>query len=339
MAHSPLTDVTLESKVAFLCQPTSFPDPTFNVEAVETHMSWVFLTDNYAYKLKKPVCYEFLDFSTLDSRHYFCEEEVRLNRRLAADVYLGVEPLTVDTMNRLQLGGPGKVIDWLVKMCRLPENQMLDYAIRNGEASEGDMDAVAARLAAFYRDSIPIAVDREQYRYRLLKNIDAHQQELVSWGYQCPDGQVETICSALRGTLQSAAALFDERAAMGKIIEGHGDLRPEHIFLRPNLVIIDCLEFSRELRIIDTADELAFLALECERLGAASLGQRLLETYRLISGDGMPGELVGFYQAYRAILRAAIALRHLKEERFRSSPSWRQRAAAYLKLAEQHILI
>jgi len=302
-------------------------------------MSWVFLTDNYAYKLKKPVCYEFLDFRTLESRHYFCEEEVRLNRRLAEDVYLGVEPLIIDTMNRLQLGGSGKVIDWLIKMFRLPENQMLDYAIRNGKASEADMDAVAARLAAFYQDCVPIDINREQYRCRLLKNIDAHQHELLDQDYQFPDGQVETICSALRGTIQKAAALFNERTATGKIIEGHGDLRPEHICLRPNLVVIDCLEFSRELRILDTADELAFLALECERLGAANLGLRLLETFRLISGDGVPAELVSFYKAYRAILRAAIALRHLKEERFRCSPRWRQRAAAYLRLAEQHIRI
>ena len=328
-------DITLESKVAFLRQPTSFPEPTYRVEAVETHMSWVFLTDNYAYKLKKPVHYEPLDFRAPESRHFYCEEEVRLNRRLAPDVYLSVEPLTVDSMNHLQLGGSGAAVDWLVKMCRLPMDQMLDYAIGNGEASVTDMDAIAARLAAFYRDCASVALDPALYRQRLLTNIDNHRQELCFPDYQLPVRQIQDICIALRDVLQNEAARFDERIKAGRIVEGHGDLRPEHICLRPNLVIIDCLEFSRELRIIDTADELAFLALECERLGAASLGLRLLETFRRISGDELPAPLVRFYRGYRALLRAAIAVRHLKEEKFRYSPAWRQRAGEYLLLARQ----
>ena len=338
MALPPATDaVTLESKVAFLRQPTSFSEPAYRVEAIETHMSWVFLTDGYAYKLKKPVHHEFLDFRTAAARRYYCEEEIRLNRRLAADVYLGVVPLAFNTSGHLQLDGDGTVVDWLVKMRQLPTEYMLDYEIKHQTASEQDIGKVAARLADFYRTCAPIDINPVEYRRRLLVHIDCNLQELSRHAYQLPTERVSVICLAQRTVLQQIAAMFDERIQSGKIVEGHGDLRPEHICLQPTLAIIDCLEFSRDLRMVDTADELAFLALECERLGAAELGALLLRTYSDISSDWPAIVLIHFYQSYRAMLRATIAIRHLSEEKFRYSPEWPRRAMDYLQLAEQHI--
>jgi len=337
MAVIPLSDITLESKVAFLRLPSSFPEPTYRIETVETHMSWVFLTENFAYKLKKPVCYMPLDFRTLESRRFYCEEEVRLNRRLAAGIYLGVKALTVDAQHHLHLDGPGIPIDWLVKMRRLPANQMLDYAIRTGKASDRDVEAIAARLAVFYRECDHIEIDPMQYRDRLWRNLNAYRQELTNPAYQLSSRLVDRIASVLEDILENDGPLFNERVAGKHIVEGHGDLRPEHICLRPNLAIIDCLEFSHELRITDTADELAFLALECARLGSAGLGLKMLDSFSRISGDRIPEKLVRFYQTYRALLRAAIAIRHLKEEKFRYSPHWRQRAKEYLALAEGRI--
>jgi aminoglycoside phosphotransferase family enzyme len=333
----PVSALALESKVAFLRQPSSFPEPAYRVEAVETHMSWVFLTDGFAYKLKKPVRYDFLDFSTLEARRGYCDEELRLNRRLAPDVYLGLVALVLNADGHLQLGGEGSVIDWLVKMRRLPMQRMLDYAIRHGTVSAQDIDRVAARLAGFYRSCAPIAIEPEEYRRRFLVHIDAHQQELTQSAYRLPAARINDVCAALRKALQDIAASLDERVRAGKIVEGHGDLRPEHVCLNPELSIIDCLEFSRDLRITDACDEIGYLALECERLGARSLGETLMRNYRDLSNDRPAAALVHFYQSYRALLRATIAIRHVNEDQFRYSPEWTRRALAYLTLAERHV--
>ena len=149
--------------------------------------------------------------------------------------------------------------------------------------------------------------------------------------------EVKGICSAQRAVLKQMAGMFDERVKAGRIVEGHGDLRPEHICLRPELPIIDCLEFSRDLRIVDTADELAFLALECERVGATDFGDFLLRTYSEISGDWPNIALIQFYKSCRAILRATVAIRHLNEETFRFSPEWRRRTKEYMQLAQKHL--
>jgi uncharacterized protein len=333
----PAAALTLESKVAFLRQPASFPEQAYRVEAIETHMSWVFLTDGYAYKLKKPVRYDFLDFSTLDARRYYCEEELRLNRRLAAEVYLGLVPLMLNASGQLQLDGAGTIIDWLVKMRRLPTQRMLDYAITHGTVNEQDVGRIAARLAGFYRSCAPITITPDEYRHRLLAHLDAHHNELLRPAYRLPAGRIDLVCAAQRKLLHERAALFDERVNARKIVEGHGDLRPEHICLNPELSIIDCLEFSRDLRITDPLDEIGFLALECERLDAYRIAGTLLRSYRDLSNDRPPDSLLHFYQSYRAMLRATIAIRHLNEEQFRYSPEWPRRALAYLHLAERHV--
>src|SRR3569833_1843809 len=129
-------EVSLEAKLAFLRQPSHHPGLFHRIEAIETHMSWVFLTERFAYKLKKPVRYELLDFRTIETRQYFCEEEVRLNRRLAGDVYIGTVRLVLDAHGHLQLGGEGKAADWLVKMRRLPADRMLDHEIKSGMANQ-----------------------------------------------------------------------------------------------------------------------------------------------------------------------------------------------------------
>ncbi len=333
---APIPEVPLESKVAFLRHPGSFAEPTFRVESIETHMSWVFLTKSFAYKLKKPVRYEQLDFTTIEARHYYCAEEVRLNRRLSDDIYLGVVALTLGAHGHLALGGNDAVLDWLVKMRRLPRRHMLDDAIRHGSVSAGDMQRVAGQLAGLYRTCTPLATDPLQYCARLHGRLDDTMRRLGKLAYHLPPLWLARIDKAQRAALRQQCAVLEARAAAGMLVEGHGDLRPEHICLMP-LAMIDCLEFSRELRTVDPIDELAFLALECERLGAGGLGAHLLRAYGDLSGDRPPPALVHFYQSYRAGIRAAIAISHLDEEKFRYSPEWSRRANGYLRLAEQHV--
>jgi aminoglycoside phosphotransferase family enzyme len=327
----------LEAKVAFLRQPSSYRDPTYRVEALETHMSWVFLLDDYVYKLKKPVCYELLDFRTLAQRHFFCGEEMRLNQRLAPDVYLGLVPLTFHRRRQLALGGGGAVVDWLVRMSRLPDELMLDYAIMHGTLASADLLRLAKRLALFYLSQPAQQVDSQRYCARFRHQLQATGDELSHEVYElCPD-KVRGLCAAQLAALQRVGDLLEERVRAGHIVEGHGDLRPEHIYLGEPLAVIDCLEFSRELRIVDAADEIGFLALECERLGSAHVGTALLQGYGLLSGDTPEPALIDFYQSFRAGTRAMIAARHLLDENFRHSPHWLMRANHYLQLAEDHI--
>jgi aminoglycoside phosphotransferase family enzyme len=326
-----------EAKVAFLREADSYPEPTWRVEVRETHMSWVFLTDRCVYKLKRPVRYERLDFRTLRARRFYCQEELRLNLRLAPDVYLGLVALTIDRGGRLALGGMGEVVDWLVRMRRLPAERMLDYMLPHALVTEADLLRLATRLVAFYRGLPPEPVSPEGYRLRLLRRVLTASRELSRDQYELPAAQVRALCQAQTAVLQRIGALLDERVRAGRIVEGHGDLRPEHVFLGEPLAIIDCLEFSRDLRIVDCADELGFLALECERLGVPAPGQALLQAYARLAGDVPAAALVHFYQSCRAGTRAMIAARHLLDEKFRHSPHWWHRASRYLQLAEDHI--
>jgi aminoglycoside phosphotransferase family enzyme len=297
-------------------------------------MSWVFLTDTRAWKLKKPVRYDFLDFSTLEARRIDCEEELRLNRRLAASVYYGIAPLTVDLQGDMRLAGDGETIDWLVKMRRLPADLMLDRAIANRTVSAADARKIGALLARFYMRSLPVETSASNYRTRLIDNIRANHRELENPDYALPVDLLESVTRAQLRLLEQQRELFDSRAQNGKIVEAHGDLRPEHICLERDPVIIDCLEFNRDFRILDAVSELAFLALECERLGAPQIGDSILETYSVETGDRPPLRLIMFYKSYHACLRAKIAVWHLKDHGINDAAKWTGKATQYLHLAD-----
>lgn len=322
-----------------LSRPETYPHPDSagTVEAVETHMSWVFLTRCHAYKLKKPVWREFLDFSTLEARHRNCRRELRLNRRLAPQVYLSVVPLTVNEKGTMQLGGKGLAVDWLVKMRRLPAADMLDQAIRDGTATQQRVREAAGLLATFYARSHPAKATFHAFRKRLERDIRGNLAELTQPVYSLPTDLVVAIAKAQSSFLVRRPEIFEQRVREGRIVEGHGDLRPEHIYLGSPPAIIDCLEFNRRFRILDPADELAFLALECERLGTPFVGRWFSETYTSVTGDGPPAELFSFYITLRATLRAKLAVWHLSEPHSRDPSKWPALAETYLQLARQHV--
>ena len=330
------TLVGLEEKVAFLSQPDSYPEAPRRVESIETHMAWVFLTDRYAYKLKKPVRYAFLDFSTLEARRRDSEAEVRLNRRLARDVYLGTIPLVLDAEGTLHLGGEGESVDWLVQMRRLPANRMLDYAITHQTIREKDIQKVVTTLAAFYQRAVPVSVGTLAYRARFESDIRATQRVLATPSYGLPLAIIERTAASQLELLQREPALFDQRVLAQRIIDAHGDLRPEHICLEPEPVIIDCLEFNRTFRLMDPADELAFLSMECERLGAPWVQELVFATYGQITGDGPSARLVRFYKSYRACLRARLSIWHLDDANVSERDRWTNLARVYLDLANKH---
>ncbi|HEY0823638.1 MAG TPA: hypothetical protein VGD76_07620, partial [Ramlibacter sp.] len=263
--------------------------------------------------------------------------ELRLNRRLAPHVYLDVVPLTREADGRLRVAGAGQAVDWLVRMRRLPAQDMLDALIARGAATPEHVRTAAGVLAAFYRAQRAAVLGTRAYRALLMRHIDESERELADPAWGLPAGRVHAICAGQRQFVHAHAGWLDARVAAGRVVEGHGDLRPEHVWLGEPPAVIDCLEFSGELRIADAADEAGFLALECERMHARALGQVLLDAFRDASGDPVPSALVHFYQSCRACARARLAIAHLHEERYRGSPQWRLRALRYLALAARHL--
>jgi uncharacterized protein len=326
--------VPLAAKVAALKERSLYPERPASVEFVETHMSCVFLTDAFAYKLKKPVRYEFLDFTTMAQRRLSCEEELRLNRRLAPDVYLAVVPLTVHANGALALDGVGLQVDWLVKMRRLSASRMLDAAIASNALSDEDVDGVAGVLARFYAAAEPVATDPLAYPRRFERDIELSRRELLAHGLSLDE--IDAPLTLQLRFLKGRRHLLERRALDGRIIEGHGDLRPEHVHLGPPPRIIDCLEFNRALRLVDPVDEICFLTMECERLGAALAGERVLAAYGAATGDRPPAQLALFYKSFRACLRARLAIWHLRDEVIDNPAKWVARAREYVQLSSRY---
>lgn len=325
----------LGRKVAFLSRPAAYPGDPSRIEAVETHMSWVFLTGRHAWKLKKPVRYLHLNYRTPANRRFYCREELRLNRRLAPSIYQAVVALTEDATGSLALGGRGAVVDWLVRMRRLPSARMLNAVLARGAVSADDVQRIAAVLARFYRRLPPVVMAAGDYVARFERQA-VEAVAVLNAAPECAPA-VRRLADRLGRTPPELAVLVGDRATIGRLREGHGDLRPDHICLGDPPLIIDCLEFSRDLRLADPVDELAFLAMECGRLGAASIGLKVMDAYGATSGDRPPSAIVAFYTAHRALVRAMLSMRHVSEPGRHSPAHWMDQANAYLVLAEDAV--
>jgi aminoglycoside phosphotransferase family enzyme len=326
----------LAEKVRFLSDPDAHGGDVRDVDVRETHMSWVFLTERHVYKLKKPVTYPHLDFSTLEKRRANCEAEVRLNRRLADDVYLGLLALRRDAQGDLTLGGDGEVVDWLVHMKRLPEADMLDRRIESGRCTQADIERLAHLLGRFYaaRPDVP---DGEAF----IIHLDA-EQPINRLVLEAPDLPFRDAAAPLLDALDHARErlhpAIETRISSGAMVEGHGDLRPEHVCLNDTPKIIDCLEFDRRMRIIDPFDEVNYLGLECEVEGAAWIRPLLLGRLETHIGERPEPALMALYGTFRMLLRARLSAAHLLEEHIRKPEKWEPQTFRYLEIAAREAL-
>lgn len=326
------TEPSLAEKVAFLRRRDVYPHRPAEVVSRETHMSWVFLAGDRVYKLKKPVRFPYLDFSSLAQREAACRAELRLNRRLAPDIYLDVVPL-VRLPSGLAIGDRGEVVDWLVLMRRLDERNMLDRAIADGRLATWQLDRLVAALSDFYRRASPVFRSAQVHLAEWRRSLAYNRRVLLDSCLGMPAGLVRRVDRAQRRFLARRADLLAARVRHRKIVDGHGDLRPEHIWLGDPIRIIDCLEFNVRLRAVDPFDEIAFLDLECERLGAAWAGDYIVRRMKRSLRDGPVEELVAFYRCHRATLRARLAIAHLLEPDLRTPEKWPKLARRYLELA------
>ncbi|MGD9645264.1 MAG: AAA family ATPase [Pirellulales bacterium] len=336
------------SLAQFLATPAAYEPRPQQVEIHETHISWVFVTDRFAFKLKKPVRFEFLDFSTPALRREACEAEVRLNRRLTDDLYLGVLPVFEHAPGDFQIGAAeqsgdgdnkiaerGTAVDWIVWMRRLPLDRSLDRLIEERRVADEDIARLAQRLAQFYRSAPPLDIDPADYRRAIEQHVRANLADLLAPAHDLPTTVVRRSHGAQLRWLATHAALLAQRVSAGRIIEGHGDLRPEHICLAEPIQIFDCLEFNAEFRRLDVVDELAFLAMECDMLGAASIEERIIATYSAATGDVPPTDLVAFYKSYRAAVRAKVAALRAAQLPDDEAASARQVARRYLERCDR----
>lgn len=327
-------EATLEAKVGFLSRPEAYRPVPGEVIRRETHMSWVFLVDERVYKLKKPVRFPYLDFSTLARREAACRAELVLNRALAPDIYLDVLPL-VATGAGFSLGGAGTPIDWLVCMKRLDERGMLERMLGERRVDTLQLDRLVVTLAQFYRSATPVFLSPGSHLADWRRSLAYNRRVLLDARFGIPAGLVRRIDRAQRLFLERRGGLIAARLQRRRIVEGHGDLRPEHIWLGGKVRIIDCLEFNPRLRVVDPFDEVAYLSLECERLGAAWVGAYIERRMKRMLRDGPVDDLFTFYRCHRATLRARLAIAHLLEAQPRTPEKWPRLAVTYLKLAEK----
>lgn len=327
--------IRLADKARFLSALSSYGLLSGAVETQETHMSLVFLTPERVYKLKKPLKRSFLDFSTIARRLFFCREELRLNRRLARQTYLGLVPLHLGPDGRLNLGRRGRIVDWLVEMQRLGEADMLDRRIAEGRISAGEIAALGKLLCAFYRSLPPQIADGRLYLRHLRQEHELDRAILL-----LPEFLFEgsaALLSEADEALEASLPEIEARIAAGLIVEGHGDLRPEHVWVGEPLQIIDSLEFSRPMRLLDPYDEVNYLGMECAMLGADWIRGQLLQLLSSELGHTPSPRLLATYGAFRALLRARLSILHLRERPIRKIEKWRPLAARYLEQARREL--
>lgn len=322
---------------AWLSEPENLPSPSGSVKLIETHISLVFVADEHVYKLKKPVEFEFLNFSSVDARKQACQDELRLNRRLAPDVYLDVLPVYRKENGEPTWEATGEPVDWVVHMQRLPEHRMMEDVIRAGAITDGDCQAVVSMLAEFYRSLSPRGISPSDYRRRIESHVRGNYEDMIAGAQHLPPLAVKRITASLLRMLKLEPSVFDARVHAGRVIEGHGDLRPEHVCLIDPPVVFDCIEFSQDFRTIDVADELSFLAMECDMLKAGELGQGIIERTTAALGDEVLPRLSRFYKAYRACVRSKVAALRSVQLEGEAEQAAHDEAEAYLNLAEKYI--
>jgi len=330
-------DADTAAKVAFLSSPEAYPEERpARVEVRETHLSWVFLTERHAYKLKKPVRLPHLDLSTPKARRANAERELRLNRRLAAWVYLDVVPLFRTASGFVLAGSGGEVVDWLLRMVRLDERLMLDRALLEDRFELPAFRGALGHLCAFLAHEPPARRDAGLHLSLMAGEIALDIAALERPVDSLPQLMVERAIGALLEAFGKLRAEIAARVEGGCVIDAHGDLRPEHVWLGDPPAIIDCLEFSDELRIRDRADEIAYLALELERMGHPHLGEYAIAFYEERTGDRPGPRLLAFYRVFRAVQRARLAVWHAADPGRHPPDAWYGRARQYLELALFH---
>ncbi len=284
-----------------MLEPGFYAEQPSKIEHKQTHISHVFLTDEHAYKVKKSVDFGFLDFTSLEKRKFYCDEEIRLNSRLSPDIYLGVVPITENGVGFL-----GEALEYAVKMKRLPEEKIMSNLIEKNQVGYSDVKAMALLLAKFYKSAARNEeIDSYATAEAMKKNTDENFEQTKN--HDIFDKEKYDFIKKATNDFYKKDYLFNERIKEGRIAECHGDLHSGNIFLLPEIKIFDCVEFNKGFRYSDVANDIAFLAMDLDMKKEEALSKYLISKYVDITGDYTLYTVLDFYKCYRAFVRAKIS--------------------------------
>jgi aminoglycoside phosphotransferase family enzyme len=290
-----------------LMNPAIYPDHPEEIGFTETHISMVFLTGRHVYKVKKPVNFGFLDFTTLEKREHFCQLEISLNRRLSRNIYLDVVAIT-QTGGEIGLDGGGRPVEYAVKMNQISEDRLMDRLLDRGLVTPEMVTAVADRLADFYRTAERSErIKRFALPERVREDTDENFEQTRAYvGRTISREQFDEIQGATNGFFSRERERFLERCEEERIRDCHGDLRLEHVFFGDEISILDCIEFNERFRYTDVAADIGFLAMDLDFRGREDLGDHLIEGYADLAGDRGVYSVLDFYKCYRAYVRGKV---------------------------------
>jgi aminoglycoside phosphotransferase family enzyme len=303
-------------------------------------MSFIFLTGEYVYKLKKPVNLGYLDYTTLEKRHFFCHQELELNRRLCPSAYLAVVPI-IKKKGELRIEGQGKAIEYAVKMKQLPQDRMMDLLLSRGQVTPEMVARVAEKLVNFHQKA---ETNPEIAAFGKLDVIRQNSDENFAQtekyiGLTIFRAKYERIKGYTDNFINSNASLFDKRVRESRIRDCHGDLHAAHVCFTDDICIYDCIEFNDRFRYCDVASEIAFLGMDLDRYRQAGLSRHLVNTYVGLSHDEELRKLLNFYKCYRAYVRGKVESFELDDPLILQTEKAKalDSARGYFELAESYV--
>jgi len=298
-------------------KPEAYDEKVKDIELIQTHISFVFLANGFVYKIKKPVNFGFLDYSTLEKRKFFCEEEIRLNKELAGEIYLEVVPISRDEKNNVKIKGAGKAVEYAVKMKRLPQEAIMTALLLKNKITEKHIIKIAEMLANFHKKARD---DEEISRFGSIEHVkfvwqQNFEQTGAIRGKIVSKEEFDFIEKKVNNFIKNNKKLFEKRVKEKKIKECHGDAHSGNIFaVGDKIYIFDAIEFNLAFRSCDVASEIAFLAMDLEFNKRKDLSRLFVEKYIEFSGDSEIRKLIDFYKCYRAYVRAKVTSFKLFDE-------------------------
>ncbi len=324
--------------VEALLTSQAYPEKSGKVELIQTHISFVFLTKEFVYKMKKAVNFGFLDFSTLDKRRFFCEKELELNRRLCSDVYLEVVP--INKSNSIQIKGSGETVEYALKMKRLPQEKIMTALLRKNLVDSKTIDELAEIISKFHSKAHTSPEINEFGSVKIIKtNWEenfAQTQEYIS--RTISKAQFQYLQDKVVAFMENKKVLFSNRIKNNKIRDCHGDMHSGNIFLTDKICIFDAIEFNDRFRYSDVASDIAFLAMDLDFQQKPDLSRYFIKRYEAYSKDKELTSLLAFYKCYRAYVRGKVISFKLDDPNVNSieKDDAAKESQAYFKLAETY---
>jgi aminoglycoside phosphotransferase family enzyme len=327
--------------VEALMKPEAYDEEAGQIELVQTHISFVFLTRNFVYKVKKAVDLGFLDFTTLDKRRFFCEKELELNRRLCGDMYLEVVP--INKSNIIKIKGEGETIEYAVKMKRMPQEKMMNKLLEENKVDSKLIDRIAKIIAEFHSKA---ETNRRIREFGSLAIIETNWKENFEQTQEFVGKTISTndfklIRERIYDFMKRNVSLFEKRTAEGRVRDCHGDIHSGNIFVTDRIYIFDAIEFNERFRYSDVASDVAFLAMDLDFKGRTDLSKFFVKRYVKYSGDQEFTKLLPFYKCYRAYVRGKVVSFKLKDPSVGGEEKSEavKEANAYFKLASTYAKI